>query len=57
VIQEKAFIAEKKALNTPKFHLDATTLCFNLEIGVGSGILAVFLFQIETQFGLCIGGL
>lgn len=57
MIQERAFIAEKNALNTPKFHLPATSICFSLEIEARYGILAAFLSQIETQLTGLVGAL
>ncbi|WP_331345834.1 hypothetical protein [Cellvibrio sp. UBA7661] len=55
VIQEKAFIAEKNGLNTPKFHLIAISLRFSLEFEARCGIFAAFLFQIETQLTGVVG--
>ncbi|WP_156184375.1 hypothetical protein [Cellvibrio sp. pealriver] len=55
MIQEKAFIAEKNALNTPKFHLVAISLCFSLEFEERYGIFAAFLSQIETQLTGVVG--
>jgi hypothetical protein len=49
VIQEKAFIAEKNALHTPKLQLVVLTIGISLEIEPGYGILAAFLSQIETN--------
>lgn len=55
MIQEKVFIAEKKVLHTPKFHLVVITIGFGLEIEPGYGILAAFLSQIETQLTGVVG--
>jgi len=48
VIQERAFIAEKNPLNTPKIHNFATSGRSGLVFEGRSGIFAAFLFPFET---------